>query len=101
MLGDPVQIRNWGLYGLPNDAFSVENAIVTDKTRRWPLFIDPQGQANKWIRSMEKENGIKIVKFSDGNYLKLLEAGIRMGQPVMVENVGEEMDPAIEPLLQK
>lgn len=41
VLGDPVQIRNWGLFGLPNDAFSVENAIVTDKTRRWPLFIDP------------------------------------------------------------
>jgi dynein heavy chain len=43
VLGDPVQIRNWALFGLPNDAFSVENAIVTDKTRRWPLFIDPQG----------------------------------------------------------
>lgn len=41
VLGDPVQIRNWGLFGLPNDSFSVENAIITDKTRRWPLFIDP------------------------------------------------------------
>lgn len=41
VLGDPVQIRKWGLFGLPNDAFSVENAIITDKTRRWPLFIDP------------------------------------------------------------
>jgi dynein heavy chain len=41
VLGDPVKIRTWGLCGLPNDAFSVENAIVTDKTRRWPLFIDP------------------------------------------------------------
>lgn len=43
VLGDPVKIRNWGLFGLPNDAFSVENAIMTDKTKRWPLFIDPQG----------------------------------------------------------
>jgi dynein heavy chain len=50
---------------------------------------------------MEKEKGCKILKFSDGNYLKLLEAAIRMGNPVMIENVGEEMDPAIEPLLQK
>lgn len=48
---------------------------------------------------MDKEKGIKIVKFTDGNYLKLLEAGIRMGNPVMIENVQEEMDPAIEPLL--
>jgi dynein heavy chain len=50
---------------------------------------------------MEKERQCKILKFSDGNYLKLLEAAIRMGNPVMIENVGEEMDPAIEPLLQK
>ena len=89
------------MFGLPNDAFSIENAIINDKTRRWPLFIDPQGQANKWIRSMDKEKGIKIVKFTDGNYLKLLEAGIRMGNPIMIENVQEDMDPAIEPLLQK
>ena len=50
---------------------------------------------------MDKEKQIKIVKFSDGNYLKILESSIRLGNPVMIENVGEEMDPAIEPLLQK
>lgn len=41
VLGDPVSIRNWILDGLPSDAFSIENAIVTSKARRWPLFIDP------------------------------------------------------------
>jgi len=50
---------------------------------------------------MFKENGIKVLKFSDGAYLKYLEAGIRNGNPVLIENIGEEMDPAIEPLLQK
>lgn len=101
VLGNPVTIRNWSLAGLPNDAFSVENAIINQKTRRWPLFIDPQTQANKWIKTMEKENGLKILKFSDSSYLKHLESAIRMGAPVLIENVSEEMDPAIEPLLQK
>lgn len=50
---------------------------------------------------MEKERQCKIVKFSDGNYLKILESSISLGNPVMIENVGEDMDPAIEPLLQK
>jgi len=99
VLGNAVKIRNWGLSGLPNDSFSIENAIINDKTKRWPLFIDPQIQANKWLKSMEKERGLKILKFSDGNYLKMLEMGIRMGNPVLVENVYEELDPAIEPLL--
>ena len=50
---------------------------------------------------MEKEKTVRIMKFTDGNYLKLLEAAIRMGIPVIMENVQEDMDPAIEPLLQK
>jgi dynein heavy chain len=50
---------------------------------------------------MFKESGIKTLKFTDGAYLKYLEAGIRNGNPVLIENIGEDMDPAIEPLLQK
>lgn len=77
-LGDAVQIQHWCIDGLPSDSFSVENAIITYKTSRWPLYIDPQGQANKWIKSMYKktEKGIKVLKFSDDNYLKHLEASI-------------------------
>lgn len=40
-LGDPVQIRDWCIDGLPSDSFSIENAIITFKTSRWPLYIDP------------------------------------------------------------
>lgn len=76
VLGDPVVIRNWTIQGLPADAFSIENAIITEKTNRWPLYIDPQGQANKWVRNMGKESHIKILKFSEGKYLKYLEASI-------------------------
>lgn len=28
ILGDPVSIRSWNIFGLPNDSFSVENAII-------------------------------------------------------------------------
>lgn len=100
-LGNPVLIREWNIAGLPSDNFSIENAIINQKARRWPLFIDPQGQANKWIRNMEKSRKIKILKFSNPNYLRDLENAIPFGTPVMMENVGQEMDPAIEPVLQK
>ena len=46
----------WQLAGLPVDGFSIDNAIITSRSRRWPLMIDPQGQANKWIKNMEKDN---------------------------------------------
>ena len=41
VLGDPVKIRAWNIDGLPSDNFSVENAIIINKSRRWPLMIDP------------------------------------------------------------
>jgi len=50
---------------------------------------------------MEKERQVKVMKFTDASYLKQLEASIRMGTPFVIENCGEELDPAIEPLLQK
>ncbi len=57
-LGDPVQIREWQNSGLPTDNVSTNNAILVTKGRRWPLMIDPQGQANKWIRKMEEKVGL-------------------------------------------
>ena len=46
-LGDPVRVRQWNIDGLPTDGFSVDNGIIVFNARRWPLMIDPQGQANK------------------------------------------------------
>ncbi|KXS11241.1 hypothetical protein M427DRAFT_505508 [Gonapodya prolifera JEL478] len=100
-LGDPIQIRSWQLAGLPNDAFSLENGIVSSKTRRWPLFIDPQGQANKWIKNLEKKRKLAVIKLSDQDYVRTLENAIQFGTPVLLENIGEEMDSVLEPLLTK
>ena len=101
VLGEPVKIRDWTIDGLPNDSFSVDNAIVMSKSRRWPLIIDPQGQANKWIRNMEKKNSLAVVKLTDGDFIRKLESSIQFGFPVLLENVGEELDPTLEPLLLK
>jgi len=39
------------------------------------------------------------MKFTEEKYLKFLESSSRQGNPVLIENVGDELDPAIEPLL--
>ncbi|XP_029639148.1 dynein heavy chain 3, axonemal-like isoform X2 [Octopus sinensis] len=100
-LGDQVKIREWQIAGLPADNFSIDNAIITSKSRRWPLMIDPQGQANKWIKNMEKANKLAVIKLSDSNYVRALENCIQFGLPLLLENVGEELDPLLEPVLQK
>lgn len=61
ILGEPVVIRKWQLDGLPRDALSTENAVLVANSRRWPLFIDPQGQANKWIKNSVCNNFRKVL----------------------------------------
>ncbi|ELW62513.1 Dynein heavy chain 3, axonemal [Tupaia chinensis] len=100
-LGDPVKIRAWQIAGLPVDSFSIDNGIIVSNSRRWALMIDPQGQANKWIKNMEKANKLSIIKFSDTNYVRILENAIQFGTPVLLENIGEELDAFIEPILLK
>lgn len=51
-MSNPVKIRSWQIAGLPKDNLSVENGVIVQFSRRWSLFIDPQGQANKWIKNM-------------------------------------------------
>ncbi|CAM9648304.1 unnamed protein product, partial [Laminaria digitata] len=51
-LGDPVLVRQWNIDGLPTDGFSVDNGIIVFNARRWPLMIDPQGQANKVLQPL-------------------------------------------------
>jgi len=101
VLGDPVTIREWEIFGLPSDAFSTSNGIIVTTARRWPLMIDPQGQANKWIKNMEKMNNLKLCKPTDTTLGRTVENAIQMGIPVMLENVGEYVDPMLEPVLQK
>ncbi|XP_072168572.1 dynein axonemal heavy chain 3-like [Diadema setosum] len=100
-LGEPVKIRAWNIAGLPVDSFSIDNGIIVSNSRRWPLMIDPQGQANKWVKNMEKANQLSIIKLSDPNYVRTLENSIQFGKPVLLENVGEELDPLLESILLK
>jgi len=48
---------------------------------------------------MGKDAKIRVLKFTGKDYLKHMEACIRQGVPVLIENVGVELDPAIEPVL--
>jgi len=101
VLVDPAEVRQWNIWTLPADDLSVENGIMVTRGRRWPLMIDPQGQANRWCRSMGKEKSIIVTKLTDPIYLRKLEACIRNGHALLIENVEEVLDPAIEPVLNK
>lgn len=101
ILGNPVKIRDWNLCGLPSDSFSTENAIIINNSNRWPLIIDPQGQANKWVRNMEKDNRLFVIRLDHTDYTRILENAIQFGLPILLEDIAEELDPILESVLLK
>jgi len=103
-LVNPVKLRDWQLCALPTDSLSTQNGIMIDNARRWPLVIDPQGQANTYFKRMGKNkdlalNGLDVVKLSEKNFLRGLENGVRFGKWVLLENVYEQLDASLEPIL--
>jgi dynein heavy chain len=94
-LGEPVTIRQWNLDKLPRDNVSISNAIMMQKGDRWPLMIDPQLQANAWIKAMEAENGIRVCRQSQSDFVRTIENCIQFGRPVLLEDVPEIIDPVM------
>jgi dynein heavy chain, axonemal len=95
-------VRSWQLCELPTDDLSTENGIVMAKSSRWPLLIDPQGQANRFIKNMAKSimnENFDVIKESDSNFLRTLENGVRYGKWIILENIGESLDATLEPIL--
>jgi dynein heavy chain len=64
-------------------------------------MIDPQGQANKWIRKMEEQHSLDIVKLTHANFVRTITGAVTYGRPVLLENVGETIDSILEPLISK
>lgn len=75
-LGEDVKIQAWNINGLPKDSTSIENGIIIDCSRRWPLMIDPQSQANKYIKNLGRDNEIKVMKMNDQQMMRNLELAI-------------------------
>jgi hypothetical protein len=50
---------------------------------------------------MEKRHDLRIIKFSDDDYMKVIEVAIELGKPVLLENVAEELEAPLQQLLKK
>ena len=79
VLEDDIKIRIWNVDGLPNDDLSIENWIIMLISRRWPLMIDPQTQAKKFIKTLgkDREPQFEAFKPSEHNILRGLELAIQ------------------------
>jgi len=100
-LVDAGTIGDWNLEGLPSDDLSVENGIMVTRSKKWPLMIDPQSQGMSWIKSREAKNAIKSTQLIDKRFRNHLEDCMAFGNPMIIENVETEIDPVLDPVLNK
>ena len=102
-LVDDGTIAEWNSQGLPKDDLSIQNGILVTQASRWPLLIDPQGQALTWLKKREAANfpvwGTTTLQ--NPRLRDQLEFCMENGAPLLVEGVVKELDPMLDPVLEK
>jgi len=58
-------------------------------------------QAVSWIKAKEAKNHLQILSFNQDNFMKKLELAVGGGTPILFEGITEEIDPMIDPVLEK
>ena len=90
----------WEGLGLPKDNLCMENAIILERYNRFPLVIDPSGQATDFLMKKYADQKIAKTSFLDGGFMKTLASAIRFGTVLLVQDV-EAIDPILNPILNK
>ena len=122
ILTNNANIAKWKNQGLPEDQMSLENATIINSCQRWPLIIDPQLQGSKWLKGMYQElQNEEEEKMEDNNedeqqfslnelgqfslntkkWKQKLKMAITYGKKVLIENITEDIDSALDPLLSR
>ncbi|KAF9056435.1 dynein heavy chain protein 1 [Panaeolus papilionaceus] len=91
---------DWQSKSLPSDNLTTENAIMLKRFNRYPLIIDPTGQATTFLLNAYKERKITVTSFLDESFLKVLESALRFGNPLLIQDV-EHLDPILNAVLNK
>eukprot|EP01063_Lacrimia_lanifica_P013523 TRINITY_DN2016_c0_g3_i2.p1 TRINITY_DN2016_c0_g3~~TRINITY_DN2016_c0_g3_i2.p1 ORF type:complete len:4660 (+),score=2247.11 TRINITY_DN2016_c0_g3_i2:150-14129(+) len=99
ILTSDAEIAGWQNEELKSDRLSIENGALVVNCTRWPLLIDPQMQGIKWIKTREEKNGLKICQPTQKRYIDIVVRCLEDGLPCLIENVTEDIDPILEPVL--
>jgi dynein heavy chain len=76
---------------------------MVTQSSRYPLCIDPQGQALGWFKRKEPqllEHGC-IFTLANPRLRDDLKFPLQDGIPVLIESVENEVDPMLDPILEK
>lgn len=99
-LSAPEERLQWQANTLPADDLCAANAIMLHQFNRYPLIIDPSGQAFEFLGKQLRDKKVTCTSFLDSAFMKHLESSLRFGTPLFVQDV-ETIDPVLNPVLNK
>ncbi|TPX32194.1 hypothetical protein SmJEL517_g04664 [Synchytrium microbalum] len=90
----------WKSQGLPHDALSLQNAVITVNTPTVALLVDPGDQASGWLKLTLAKSNPEIIYQHDPNFSRALELAVRFGKTLIVQDV-TDIEPTLYPLLRQ
>ena len=108
LIGDPFDISNWVINGLPPDSGSLDSGIILFEATKPCLLIDPQKQAIKFFQKLYKseftfykkiEINVKKILKPNEKRETLMENCISNGKALIFDYISYDIPPDAELLL--
>lgn len=77
---------------------STENGAILMNSERYSLIIDPQLQGVTWLKEREKDSNLQVTRLSNPRIVKTVEFAVEGGQPVLIENLENNIDAVLQPV---
>ncbi|CAK0817187.1 unnamed protein product [Prorocentrum cordatum] len=63
-------------------------------------MVDPQGaQGVVWVKQKEADRGLAVTRMGHSKMVHTFEAAIQGGHSVLIENMGEQVDAVLQPVI--
>ena len=68
---------------------------------RWPLVIDPQSQATKWLTNMLSKDKKTVTKATSLSFIQDMKSSIKNGIPVLLIDVEDTLPAVLDSVFAK
>lgn len=97
LLGSNLGLDWPSVYDAPG-CFRANSAVVAMKSFRWPLCLDPQGHARRWLQSRFGPEEMKCDVASSGSLSQSFEHCQQTGACLLVLGCGDDLPAALRPM---